>query len=133
MNGAGDDVEILRLGAEWLPLQRRYNTLNAQCADMVHIPNAIHREFDTLVPQHHDLAEKVADLRATSLEALKVKAAMLLFYSGYLIDGSVMWSNHDELMGWSIARDMLGDEAARPDADYEFLSITPVGPANYPA
>jgi hypothetical protein len=58
---------------------------------------------------------------------------MLLAYSGYLIDGSVMWSNHDELMGWSIARDMLGDDAARPDADYAFLSITPVGPANYPA
>jgi hypothetical protein len=38
-NGAGDDVEILRLGAEWLPLQRRSCALMEQVADMVHIPD----------------------------------------------------------------------------------------------
>jgi hypothetical protein len=43
-NGTGDDVEILRLGAEWLPLQQRYCSLDAQCADMVHIPEVINRD-----------------------------------------------------------------------------------------
>jgi hypothetical protein len=85
------------------------------------------------VPKQHELAEKVAKLQAVSLEALRVKAAMLLAYSGYLLDGKVEWTNYDELMGWSIARDMLGDEFARPDADFAGLSITPAGPANFPA
>ena len=30
------------------------------------------------------------------------------------VDGQLHWTDHDELMGWSIGRDLLGDEAARP-------------------
>jgi hypothetical protein len=29
--------------------------------------------------------------------------------------GDPYWENHDELMGWSIARDLLGAEAAKAD------------------
>ena len=69
-----------------------------------------------LVPAQHDLAEKIADLRATTLDGLRAKATVLLAYTGYRMDGaSPLWDNHDELMGWSIARDLLGAEAAKAD------------------
>jgi hypothetical protein len=65
------------------------------------------------VPRQHDLAEQIADLRATTLAGLRVKANVLLSYSGYDLDGDPLWSDHDDLMGWSIARDLCGDAAAR--------------------
>ena len=62
----------------------------------------------------HDLAEVMADLRATTFEGLRAKATVLLSYSGYLEGGErPIWENHDEPPGWSIARDLLGDAAAR--------------------
>ena len=113
----GDDAEILRLFAEWLPLQRRYLFLDDQAADMHDIPAAIDHEVrHVLVPAQHDLAEKIADLQATTFEGLRAKATVLLSYSGYLENGeNPLWDNHDELMGWSIARDLLGAEAAKAD------------------
>ena len=61
-----------------------------------------------------ELAEAIADLRATTIVGLRVKAAVLLAYIQYDHNGQVHWTDHDELMGWSIARDLLGDDAARP-------------------
>jgi hypothetical protein len=113
----GDDAELLALHAEWKPLRRRYLQLNRENADVVHIPPEVDAEIDALVPAMADVAERVADLRATTTDGLKAKAAILLSYSGYMADGSPLYTNHDELLGWSIARDLLGDEAARPDGD----------------
>ena len=111
----GDDAEILRLFAEWLPLERRYRFLSDPLADMHDIPAEIDHELcHVITPGLHDLTEEIADLRATTLEGLRAKATVLLSYSGYLEGGkSPIWTNHDALMGWSIARDLLGDEAAK--------------------
>ena len=56
------------------------------------------------------LAEAIAQLRAMTISGLRVKAAVLLAYCQYDLDGKLHWTDHDELMGWSIARDLLGDE-----------------------
>jgi hypothetical protein len=109
----GDDAEILRLFAEWLPLQQRYRFLSDHTPETAEID---HELRDVLVPAQHVLAEEIADLRASTLEGLRAKATVLLSYSGYLEGGeSPLWDNHDELMGWSIARDLLGAEAAKSD------------------
>jgi hypothetical protein len=115
---SGDDAEILRLLAEWLPLQRRYRFLSDYTAenDMDLIPADIAHELSHVVTAQHDLAEEIADLRATTFEGLRAKATVLLAYSGYLEGGErPLWDNHDTLLGWSIARDLMGDEAAKAD------------------
>ena len=112
----GDDAEILRLFAEWLPLQRRYRVLGDHTADMRDIPAEIVHEESHLATAQLNLTEEIADLRATTLEGLRAKATVLLSYCGYRTDSEgPYWENHDELMGWSIARDLLGDEAAKAD------------------
>jgi hypothetical protein len=70
------------------------------------------------VPRQHDLAEQIADLRATTLAGLRVKAAVLLSYCPYDSDSDPIWDNHDGLLGWSLARDLCGDAAARPDGAF---------------
>jgi hypothetical protein len=113
---SGDDAEILRLLAEWLPLQRRYFVLSDRTAEMDLIPAEIARELSHVVTAQHDLAEEMADLRATTFEGLRAKATVLLAYSGYLEGGErPLWDNHDTLLGWSIARDLMGDAAAKAD------------------
>jgi len=110
----GDDAEILRLFAEWLPLQRRYHVLNDVIGDGRDLP--AERELSHVVTAQHDLAEEMADLRATTLEGVRAKATVLLSYSGYLEGGEKpLWDNHDTLLGWSMARDLLGDEVAKAD------------------
>jgi hypothetical protein len=110
----GDAAEILRLFAEWLPLQRRYHVLSDQIGDGRDIP--AEHELSHVVTAQHDLAEKMADLRATTFEGLRAKATVLLSHSAYLAGGErSIWENHDELLGWSIARDLLGDATAKAD------------------
>jgi hypothetical protein len=49
----GDDAEILRLFAEWLPLRRRYRFLDDHIAEMDDIPAEIDHELRrVLVPAH---------------------------------------------------------------------------------
>jgi hypothetical protein len=79
---AGDDAEIRRLFAEWLPLRRRYCFLGDQVAQMDD-DEIDHELRDVLVPAMHVLAEKIADLRGTTLEGLRAKATVLLSYTGY--------------------------------------------------
>jgi hypothetical protein len=114
---AGEDAELLRLFAQWLPLHQRYQALSRQLWDLEdqHLPTeAIDAQFDGLVPRQHALAEAIAALHAATLEGLRAKATVLLSHSGYKADGTTPeWETHDELLGWSIARDLLGDEAAK--------------------
>lgn len=79
----GDAAEILRLFAEWLPLQRRYHVLSDQIGDGRDIP--AEHELSHVVTAQHDLAEKMADLRA--FEGLRAKATVLLSHSAYLAGG----------------------------------------------
>jgi hypothetical protein len=111
---SGDDAEILRLFAEWLPQQRRYHVLSDIIGDGHDI--VAEQERRHVVAAQHDLAEEIADLRATTFEGLLAKATVLLSYSGYLEGGEKpLWDNHDTLLGWSMARDLMGDEAAKAD------------------
>jgi hypothetical protein len=111
---SGDDAEILRLFAEWQPLQRRYHFLNDRIGDGRDLP--AEHERSHVVDAQHDLAEVMAELRATTFEGLQAKATVLLSYSGYLEGGEKpLWDNHDTLLGWSIARDLLGDATAKAD------------------
>ena len=115
-SASGDDAEILRLFAAWLPLQRRYHVISDRTAEMDPVPAEIARELSHVVTAQHDLAEEIADLRATTFEGLRAKATVLLAYSGYLECGErPLWDNHDTLLGWSIARDLMGDAAAKVD------------------
>ena len=113
---SGDDAEILRVLAEWQPLQRRYHVISDHTAEMDPIPAEIAHELSHVVGAQHDLAEVMADLRATTFEGLRAKATVLLAYSGYLEGGEKpLWDNHDTLLGWSIARDLMGDATAKAD------------------
>ena len=113
------DAELLRLGAEFKRLQLQYLKLHADHADDDgDLPDEIKAEVHDIVPRQHDLAEQIADLRATTLAGLRVKAAVLLSYSAYDSDGDPIWDNHDGLLGWSLARDLCGDAAARPDGAF---------------
>lgn len=87
------------------------------------IPAAVDAEIDALVPAMHDLVARAADEYAYTLSGMKSKAAMLLSYSEYEMDGvTPSFTNHDELLSWSIARDLLGDAAAQADAEPEVVA-----------
>jgi hypothetical protein len=63
-----------------------------------------------LVEQGHELSEQIADMRATTLEGFRAKAAAMLTYTGHYVNGEPIWTNHDELLGWSLARDLVGQD-----------------------
>jgi hypothetical protein len=50
-------------------------------------------------------------MSATTMEGLRAKAAVLMRYSGYdevaLAAHGQWWTNNEELVGWSIAQDLL--------------------------
>lgn len=113
--GPTEDAELRRLGAEFRQKHRRYAELvEYQQRPAGDLPAEEGEEVLSLMRAKQELAEAIADLRATTIVGLRVKAAVLLAYSQYDLDGQLHWTDHDELMGWSIARDLLGDEAARP-------------------
>jgi hypothetical protein len=113
------DADLLRLGAEFRRLQLQYLKLHADNEDDDgDLPDEVRAEIHDIVPRQHDLAGQIADLRATTLAGLRVKAAVLLSYSAYDSDGDPIWDNHDGLLGWSLARDLCGDAAARPDGAF---------------
>ena len=57
------------------------------------------------------LEEKIAVLRATTVEALRAKARVLLRHCYYAGD-DLVYSSHGELLGWSIARDLCAGDLA---------------------
>ena len=56
-------------------------------------------------------ADRVMLMRARTREGLEAKARALLCYSQYAIDGVPLGDNHDALLGWSLARDLLAGVA----------------------
>jgi len=72
-------------------------------------PPHIHARVRVLVDEGHRISEQVANMRAATLEGAKAKARAMLGYMGKTSDGNVLWSSHDELLAWSIARDLLGE------------------------
>jgi len=102
------DVELCRLGAEFQENHRRHIELIENNQPLGGEPKAV----QSLMQTKQKLAEAIAQLRATTISGLRVKATVLLAYSKYDFDGKLHWTDHDELMGWSIAQDLLSDETA---------------------
>ncbi len=61
-----------------------------------------------LVDECHDMSEQIGGMRATTMEGLQAKARALLAHTSKSPDGGLLWSSPDELLAWSIARDLLG-------------------------
>lgn len=72
-------------------------------------PPHIDARIRVLVDEGHRISEQVADMRAATLEGAKAKARAMLGYMGKTWEGDPLWSSHDELLAWSIARDLLGE------------------------
>lgn len=70
-------------------------------------PSHVRARTSLLVAEGHRLSEAVAEMEALTPEGVRAKARAMLTYIGYDIDERPIWSNHDELLGWSIARDLL--------------------------
>lgn len=69
-------------------------------------PPHVQARTAALVVEIHRLAEAAAEVQAVTLDGLRAKGGALLSCMCYLSDGSPDWGNHDELLGWSIARDL---------------------------
>ncbi len=111
---AADD-ELMRLGAEFVDKHRQHVELIKRQNRMEGELTTFDRErIRSVMQAKQELAEEIAELRATTIPGLRVKASVLLAYSKYDLEAKVHWTDHDELLGWSIARDLLGDDAARP-------------------
>ena len=70
-------------------------------------PPHVQARIRVLVDEGHRISQQVADMRAATLESTKAKARAMLTYMGETSDGDLLWTNHDELLAWSIARDLL--------------------------
>jgi hypothetical protein len=110
---SAEDAELSRLGAEFQQKQRRHAELvENQRWSVTELSPPDREEVRSLMRAKQELAEAIADQRAATVVGLRVKAAVLLAYSQYDLDGQLHWTDHDELMGWSIARDLLEGRAA---------------------
>jgi hypothetical protein len=111
----GEDGELSRLGAEFQQEHHRHTELvEKQQRSVGNQSPADQQEVQSLMRRKQKLAEAIAGLSATTLVGLRVKAAVLMAYSQYDIHGKLHWTDHDELLGWSIAQDLLGDSVTLP-------------------
>jgi len=107
----GADAELCSLGAEFQENHRQQIELVENNQRLAGEPPLEALEaIQSCMQAKQKLAEAIAQLRAMTISGLRVKAAVLLAYSQYDLDGKLHWTDHDELMGWSIARDLLSDE-----------------------
>lgn len=108
--GAEPDAELIRLAA----------ALEANHAKLAAVPGTLpEEEFDELMTvldeEGNDLIGRLSDARATTLEGLRAKARALLVCARFDHDGQRYWTSDDDIMGWSLARDLVGDELADQD------------------
>ena len=107
---ASPDAELIRLAA----------ALEANHAKLAAVPGTLpDDEFDevmtVLTEEGDDLIGRVSDMRATTLAGLRAKARALLVCARTDHDGEHYWTRDDDIMGWSLARDLAGDELADLD------------------
>ena len=107
---ASPDAELIRLAA----------ALEANHAKLAAVPGTLpDDEFDevmtVLTEEGDDLIGRVSDMRATKLAGLRAKERALLVCARTDHDGEHYWTRDDDIMGWSLARDLAGDELAGLD------------------
>src|SRR4051812_44367637 len=103
---AEPDAELIRLAA----------ALEASQAKLAAVPGTLSQDeldelMTVLTDEGDDLVERVSDMRATTLAGLRAMARALLADH----DGEHYWTRDDDIMGWSLARDLVGDELADLD------------------
>jgi hypothetical protein len=103
------DAELIRLGASLEANHAEVEVLEAACS--LDEPEVVAR-LTALLEARHDMAERLAGLGATTLEGLRAKAIALLGCARLDRDGDDDWRNLDEVLGWSLARDLVRDEVA---------------------
>ena len=106
------DAAILDLGARIKANRAEYDALTLPYMDGTLEPPENYARVAVLVGEGHDMAEELAELQATTLAGLRAKAAVLLDYMPFTDDDRPSWTNHEDLMGWSLARDLLAGVAA---------------------
>ena len=111
----GPDAEMIRLCDVIVAGHRELDELCERYVDLIgEPPKKVERRQRALVNEGHELSERVAEMRATTPAGYRAKAAALLTYVQRHIDGGPVWTNHDELLGWSLARDLLAIEDGAP-------------------
>lgn len=122
---SAEDAELSRLGAEFVQKHRRHAELVASQQRLTEkLPAADREEVGSLMREKQELAEAIAHQRATTIAGLRVKATVLLAYSQCDLEGQLHWTDHDELLGWSIARDLLDDRIISSSEVRERTSTT---------
>jgi hypothetical protein len=110
--GAEPDAELIRLAAAL-----EANRAQVEAFDATPPPDG--EEFDemmtVLTEEGDDLVERVSDMRATTPAGLRAKARALLACARTDHDGNRYWTSDDDIMGWSLACDLVGDELADRD------------------
>ena len=106
-NAAQPDAELIRLCAIVVDGHAEMARYTEQY-DMDEPPH-VQARIRVLVDEGHRTSEQIADMRAATMEGTKAKARAMMAYMFKTFDGDLLWSNHNELLGWSIARDLLGE------------------------
>ena len=106
------DAAILALGERIRANRAEYDARTLPYMDDTPEPPENEARVYVLVADGHRLAEELAEMQAATLAGLRVKAAVVLDYVSCWADGSPCWTNHDELLGWSLARDLAAGAAA---------------------
>jgi hypothetical protein len=112
ISGPSADTELVRLVAALDANQAEVEVLKA--ADPRDDPDLVAR-LTARLEVRHEMAERLAVMRATTLAGLRAKARALLACARLDRDSDDDWSNVDEVLGWSLARDLLGSEVAERD------------------
>lgn len=111
----GPDAELIRLCDAIVAGHRELDELCERYLDLVgDPPKKVQQRERVLVAEGHALSEQVAVMRATTFTGYRAKASALLVYVQRNDRGGPIWSNHDELLGWSLARDLLAIEDGAP-------------------
>ena len=101
------DAAIQALGERIKANRDEYDARTLPYMDGAPEPPENEARVAVLVAQGHRMAEELAELQAVTLAGLRVKATVMLDYMPFWADGRPSWDNHDDLMGWSLARDLL--------------------------
>lgn len=104
---ASPDAKLIALAERHKEINQESDAISDKYGDEF-LPDSVFEYLSGLSKRGHAIAEEMADITATTIEGLRAKASVMLVYTCHWADGSPIWTNHDELMGWSLARDILG-------------------------
>ena len=109
-------MEILRVFGRRRPVQRRYHVISDHIGRWTHIPARSVMNGATSWPRSTTWRRRWPTCGRPHSRGSGEGDGAPVPYSGYLEGGEKpLWDNHDTLLGWSIARDLMGDATAKAD------------------